>query len=520
MTDSELLKFCDFIRDEVGLDFPPKKWGLLKRSLSYGAASQGFKSVTEFVRWITQGLNSEKRVDILVRLLAIGETFFFRDQKTFEGIDKVIIPEIISSKSDSIKTFRIWSAGCSTGEETYSIAILLKRSLLASLNWQIEILGTDINRESLKKAKLGFYKEWSFRGAPTWLKDGYFSKVAGGYELNSTIKAMVQFHPLNLASFDYSKVLQDFGPVDLMLCRNTMMYFAEGTRKRIIENALLWMNNGGWIILSPTEMPHVVHHRLRLVTLPGAIFFRLNSGRSETGQEIEDSSSLSFKGFRTSSQKIGPLKNIKLQNENSFSTLRSLPASRLAKAQVHENDLVIKQKSFNAFCALKRSDYNETLSILGDILLNNETESLLIGNCYYLQARAYANLGLLEQAHGAIENATKIDKLNVAYHYISSCILLARGMIEEASARLEKVLFLDPDHIMANVTQATIQIKLNNKQLALRHIRNALRSIDSLEPNEIVPDSDGATVTHIREMINSALVTMGEKMELFRKTLP
>jgi len=281
VTDAELLSFCDFVRDQVGLDFPQKNWSSLRRTLSRGAASHGFISVAEFVKWITEISDHEKKIDILASLLTIGETFFFRDPKTFDGIEHFIIPDVIRSKSEIQKTFRIWSAGCSTGEEPYSLAILCTRTLLSASNLQIQILATDINKESLKKAKIGFYKEWSFRGAPPWLKKDYFLKVPGGYELNSTIRSMVEFRRLNLVAIDYSSILNDFGPVDLILCRNTIMYFTAEVRKRIVENMLLWLNVGGWLILSPSEVPHVVHRKLRLMTLPGAILFRRKSGAED-----------------------------------------------------------------------------------------------------------------------------------------------------------------------------------------------------------------------------------------------
>ena len=108
MTDAELLRFCDFVRDQVGLDFPQKNWSSLRRTLSRGAASHGFISMAEFVKWITEISDHEKKIDILASLLTIGETFFFRDPKTFDGIEHFIIPDVIRSKSEIQKTFRIW----------------------------------------------------------------------------------------------------------------------------------------------------------------------------------------------------------------------------------------------------------------------------------------------------------------------------------------------------------------------------------------------------------------------------
>jgi chemotaxis protein methyltransferase CheR len=510
VTDSELLKFCDFVRDQVGLDFPQKNWGSLRRTLSRGAASNGFISVAEFVKWIAETSDYEKRVDILASLLAVGETFFFRDLKTFDGIEHFIIPDVIRSKSETQKTFRIWSAGCSTGEEPYSLAILCRRTLLPASNLQTQILATDINKESLKKAKIGFYKEWSFRGAPPWLKKDHFTKVPGGYELDSTIRSMVQFRRLNLVSFDYSSILNDFGPADLILCRNTIMYFTAEVRKKIIENLLLWLNVGGWLILGASEVPHVVHRKLRLMTLPGAIFFRRKSGTEDIHRSFQSLEPKAIHTIKPDTKKdwwiIDELQKVKAPIIKG--TVRERAPSQEQKP--HEN-LRIEQELGKARKEFELANYNETINILKNFPLNIQTEPALLGSACYLLAKAYANLGMLKEAQDSIELALNVDKLNIAYHHIYASILQAKEMPEEASKRLERILFLDPDHIMANVSLATIETKLNNKSKAVRHIRNAMTLLDGLSPEEIVPDSDGATAVHLREMVKSAMLVVDEK---------
>ncbi|MGA8830805.1 MAG: CheR family methyltransferase [Desulfomonilaceae bacterium] len=505
MTDAELLRFCDFVRDQVGLDFPQKIWGSLRRNLARGAAAHGFGSVVEFTRWITETPGQGKKLDILVGLLTVGETFFFRDQKALEAIDRVIVPYIVGTKPELNKTVRIWSAGCSTGEEPYSIAILLKRSLWASSNQQVKILGTDINKESLEKAKKAIYKEWSFRGVPSWLKKDHFSRVPGGYELDPKIRSMVEFRRLNLASFDYSSVLGNFGPVDLVLCRNTLMYFTSEVRKRIIGKVLFWLNTGGWLLVGPSEVPHVVHRKLKLVTLPGAIFFRRNSGAEDILR--------SFQSFEPQA-----IRTIKPDKEKDWWIIDELQKAKapvlkhrpFAEQEPHEN-LGLEEELQKARQEFELANYNETVNILKNLSSNIELDPALLGPICYLLAKAYANLGMLKEAQDSIEQALKVDKLNIAYHHIFASILQANEMLEEASKRLERILFLDPDHIMANVTLATIQTKLNNKSKALRHIRNSMTLLDGLSPEEVVPDSDGASADHLREMVKSAMLVVDEK---------
>lgn len=507
MNNSELQKFCDFVRTEVGLDFPEKNWSSLKRTLSRAASSKGFKSATDFTEWLMETTDFQKRIDVLADLLTIGETFFFRDTKAFDGLERVILPELFESKISRDNSIRIWSAGCSTGEEPYSLAILLKRTLLTLSNWRIQILATDINRESLKKAIRGFYKEWSFRGAPVWLKKDFFSKVSGGYELDPTIRTMVNFRWLNLVSFDYEHIVKDFAPADVIICRNTLMYFPADVRSAIIDKMLFWLNDDGWLILSPSEVPHITHKQLKLVTLPGTIFFR-----KHTKAKVKDRATFHFIAQPAPAVRPESKKEWWVVDDSAW------PQQSVPKPSPQANPPVQTQaankdgpaeKMKKARQTFEGSDYLETINILKDLLLTQDLESSYLGMTHYLLAQSYANLGVLKEAQDSIEQAIKADKINPSYYHMYASILQARGMLAEASASLQRVLFLDPDHIMAHVTLGTIQQRLDNRIEALRHMRNAMTLLDRLPPEEPVPDSDGTTAGHFRDIVKSSMEKAG-----------
>ncbi|MFH0959969.1 MAG: hypothetical protein V1897_14845, partial [Pseudomonadota bacterium] len=137
-----------------------------------------------------------------------------------------------------------------------------------------------------------------------------------------------------------------------------------------------------------------------------------------------------------------------------------------------------------------------------------EADPSVLGERQFTLASACANLGLLNEAQESIEKALELDKLNPSYHQMLASILQARNMNQEAMDRLQRVLFLDPDNVMANVTLGTIQSSLRNHTEALRHMRNAMKLLDQLSSEEIVPDSDGATAAHIKEMVQSAIQNM------------
>jgi chemotaxis protein methyltransferase CheR len=504
VTDSELKTFCDFVRSQMGLDFQEKNWGSLRRTLSRAATSHGFESAAEFARWVRETSEAHKSIDILSSLLTIGETFFFRDMMAFEAIGSTIIPQLIESKKEPNKTLKVWSAGCSSGEEPHSIAVLLKRNFRVGPELSMRILGTDINQESLKKAQKGVYKEWSFRGAPDWLKRDYFSKIGSGYHLNPLIRAMVDFRRLNLVSCDYTSILNEFGTFDLILCRNTLMYFTPLTRNAILENILLWLNEGGWLILSPSEVPHIVHRKLQLVTFPGAIFFRKQTRNKSSAHPsailipgTEEGPTSSKKNNKWFIDGLTREKALKVESSTASTPIVSEPATSHASAT--------EQSIRAALEAFEKSDYLKAVTILKHLSAASESKSAFRGQTQYLLAKAYANLGMLIEAQNAIEQAIKADKINVTYHHMYASILQAADLIKEACERLQKVLFLDPHHLMATVTLGTINKKLNNRTEALRHMRNAMNLLKSLSPEDVVPDSDGETAAHLEQIVKSAM---------------
>jgi chemotaxis protein methyltransferase CheR len=488
----------------MGLDFQEKNWASLRRTLSRAAMSHGFESPADFANWIRTTSEAHKSIDILASLLTIGETFFFRDMKAFEAIESTIIPQLMESKAEPNKTLKIWSAGCSSGEEPYSIAILLKRKFLTRPDLSIRILGTDINKESLKKAQKGVYKEWSFRGAPNWLKRDYFSKIGSRYHLNALTRAMVDFRRLNLVSFDYTSILQEFGTFDLILCRNTLMYFTPPIRNTILENVLLWLNEGGWLILSPSEVPHIVHRKLQVVTFPGAIFFRRQAGEKPSSHPSVQL--ISRPGaIRTYSKDNNWWIIDGLMREKALKAESSAASSPVVSEPATRHSSATEQSIRAALEAFEKSDYLKAVTILKQLSAASESKSEFRGQTQYLLAKAYANLGMLTEAQNAIEQAINADKINVTYHHMYASILQAADLIQEASERLHKVLFLDPHHLMATVTLGTINKKLNNRTEALRHMRNAMNLLKGLSPEEVVPDSDGETAAHLEQIVKSAM---------------
>src|SRR2546428_1703787 len=148
---------------QMGLHFPKERWSDLARGIGAAAEQFDFQNVESFVRWLVVSALTRAQLETLASHLTVGETYFFRERKSLEILEENILPELIRTRRGTDQRIRIWSAGCCTGEEPYTIAILLDRLLPDIRDWQITITATDINPCFLKKASDGLYSEWSFR---------------------------------------------------------------------------------------------------------------------------------------------------------------------------------------------------------------------------------------------------------------------------------------------------------------------------------------------------------------------
>lgn len=188
-----------------------------------------------------------------IAILTNTESYFFRDQEQFNLLRNQILPEIIKRKYNS-KTIRICSAGCSTGEEPYSLAILFKELIPNLEEWNLMILGLDINKEALKKARQGIYTAWSLRSLDMTTIQQYFIKSNNKYYLDEQIKLMVKFQYTNLVKDLFIHPYSDFLDIDLILCRNVFIYFDPTVIAKIVEKFYYTLQPLGYLITGHTEL--------------------------------------------------------------------------------------------------------------------------------------------------------------------------------------------------------------------------------------------------------------------------
>ena len=245
VTDFEFI--CQILRERSGLVLTNDKAYLLESRLLPVARKWKLATFDDLVRVIRTKMD-EAVVRDVVEAMTTNESFFFRDTKPFDQFKALVLPALLKSRAAS-RTIRIWSAACSSGQEPYSLAMILSESAAQLNGWKIEIVGTDLSTEILNRAKEGMYSQFEVqRGLPITMLVKYFAQIGDRWQINAKIRGMVQYKEFNL--------LQDpmpLGRFDVVFCRNVLIYFDQPTKTRVLNSVAKLMPEDGFLFLGGAE---------------------------------------------------------------------------------------------------------------------------------------------------------------------------------------------------------------------------------------------------------------------------
>ncbi|GJI93112.1 protein-glutamate O-methyltransferase CheR [Duganella hordei] len=274
--DALLARFSGYVAEHLGLHFPRGLWPELLRAAEALARDSGIAGIAGTSRAavcmerLMAAAPTRAGVEQLARHLTIGETYFFREPELFDTLERDVLPPLIAARRAAGKTLRVWSAGCCTGEELYSLAILLHRLIPDLADWRVTLLGTDINPQFLRKAEQGVYRDWSFRNVPDWIRRCYFD----GGTIAPVLRQGVRFDYLNLATGAFPGPDSGTPPMDLILCRNVLMYFAPACAARTVLRLRDALAGDGWLAVGVAETGHSLLKPLQPVRFGAAQLYR------------------------------------------------------------------------------------------------------------------------------------------------------------------------------------------------------------------------------------------------------
>lgn len=272
LPDAQMVRCAEVLTSYFGFEFSPERWPDLERAFAAAAPELGCSNSQSCQEWLLSSSPDPAHLTILASHLTIGETYFFREPAAFGVLRNSIVPALIDQRRNSSRRLRLWSAGCSTGEEAYSLAIELARLLPDINQWDISILATDINPYFLAKAQTGVYGNWSFRDGKSGLMEGFFKRIADDeYAIQPYLKQLVTFADLNLIDDSYPSPATGTDAMDVIFCRNVLMYFRPDHAAAVIDKLSHSLVEGGWLVVSPVEVPLLSRPELQAFRLPEVI---------------------------------------------------------------------------------------------------------------------------------------------------------------------------------------------------------------------------------------------------------
>lgn len=477
-------QFCEFLVKKTGLHYPKNRWCDLEKKLVHIKHSFGFDDLTECLEWLMNQIIDKEKLDVLTLHLTIGETYFFRDRQLFATLEQQIIPDILRRRQKD-RLLRIWSVGCCTGEEPYSIAILLHRLIPDLKKWNVSILGSDINPEFLHKAEKARYKKWSFRTTPPEIQKCYFQPHKDGtYTLIPDVRRMVTFNHINLVEDAYPDLLNGLNEMDLVFCHNVLIYFSEAQIKKTIRQLSETLSEKGWLSVSAIEVPFIAENFLEPHRFPGAVFFK-----KELTNEIDQSHR------NPPITKAPPTFVPKAKTPKKVLSLPPKPPFR-PKAPVE-----VKQSTYEKCHQLyQQNAYQEVIACLEPVLTADPVILSTRLKEVILLILSYANQGDLFPALEWSERALQADKLHPMLHYLHATLLQAQGNLSESMKSVKRALFIDSNFIMAYLLLGILEKQQDNNREALRHFKTASELLDNHSPGIPIPGAEEFTVEYLKNM--------------------
>lgn len=267
--DPELMRIRDVIYHAAGIFHPDNKLRLLQDRCGRRMKELKVPTLREYSDCLTGRPNRQVELVALLNEITIGETSFFRNQPQLDALRRVVIPNILNAKSHlPIRKLRVWSAGCSTGEEPYTLRMLMLEEAVRELkDWSIEILATDLNERSLAHAQGGIYGTYSTRNLTPTYRNKYFLPQEDKLQVNAVARSNISFSRLNLSDDSRMTFMKS---MDAIFCCNVLIYFDLASKRRVIQHFFNNLLPHGYLFLGHSESLYGVNDDFRLVHLPGA----------------------------------------------------------------------------------------------------------------------------------------------------------------------------------------------------------------------------------------------------------
>ncbi|MEM8804794.1 MAG: CheR family methyltransferase [Cyanobacteria bacterium P01_G01_bin.38] len=450
--------FSQLIAGGCGWQIKPKDQPLVEQKIRHRMAMLNLSHPEAYYQLLTAPTpDSQQEWQHLIALLTNPESFFFRDRGQFKVLRNHVLPDLIK-RHQSDKQLRILSAGCSTGEEAYSLALTLKNLMPDIDQWQVTLLGTDINTHALKQAKAGIYRPWSLRGIDAVTQQQFFRKIDGQYHLDDDIKAMVRFRTLNLVGKTLSQPKAQL-KLDLIICRNVFIYFSEGAIASVIDSFYKMLRPSGYLITGHTELWNQDMSRFETQSYPESLVYQRPPHQQHPNAPPPPP--VAPQSAATTSSPDLPSGEDALID----TALTLFKARSFDQAMPYlEKSLKLQPQNFDGLC---------------------------------LMAQLQLKIGQLDRAVQYCRQASEIEAFSVMPYYTLAQILKRQGNRAAAKRTFKKILYLEPTSVAAYVELSQIYRQEGNAKKSLKMRRSALSLLRKLPTNTKIFELDDLTVAEL-----------------------
>ena len=457
LTDDEFAHYCALVQKVSGIALPPVRRSELEQAVHKAQLKAGLANARALYDHLTQ-VRGRPALTGLIEALTIGETHFFRNQPQFHALTHQVLPEIIARRR-ATRRLRVWSAGCSTGEEAYSLAILIDRLLPDAEQWQIHLLGTDLNRQSLDKARRGVYSAWSFREVPPDIQASYFVQRPRGqetdYEVVGRLRSRVQWDVLNLNDTVYPAVETNTHEMDLILFRNVLIYFSEATARQVVGRLYACLTDKGWLVVGHADTSLAVFHEFKVHNFPGTVLYQ-KPAAAEAAQRHALAHAASPTSGRTRPLRVvAPVRVPRRVTDplKPRAAAPPAPAARVPDAQA-----------------------------------------------LYAAAKQHADQHALDAALTALDAALDQNPMLGAAHYLHGLILQERGQPAAALEALRRCVYAEPRFVLGHYALGSLLASQGQAERARKSLDNVVQLLAGRPRDELVPEGDSLTVGRLLEL--------------------
>jgi len=455
LTLEEFARFRDFIHQQSGIYLEESKLDSLRISLVTRATRFDFSSFDEYYSLL---VGDHAEFNELMNLVTINETSFFRFPQQFEALKNRVLPEIMAAKPDTNRTFRVWSAGCSTGEEPYSVAMTVLDAGLEGLGWKAQVLGTDVSTKALAVGQKGVYNRRAMMNVSKETIARHFQPAEDSYRVGDRARKLVDFGYHNLIKEPYPLSLM--GNWDVIFCRNVTIYFRLDSTRRVVSNFYSSLNEGGYLFIGHSETLTSISDQFEPLEIDGVFLYRKARTKKLFGistPRIETPAPASVSHSRTPSatKPTAPEK-------------RKTPKPAVASTPPSGADMLKQARE-----CLAEGRPERVLDLVGEVLRSDPSNA----EAFLLSAYVHADGADYEEALQACHRALAINPLLPVARYILGIIYQRQGDTVRAISELKKTIYIDSEFALAHLNLANIYKQQRKWEQAGREYENALRAL-------------------------------------------